>query len=136
METLAPIPEVGKEYSFFLDGRVKEEDKYLARVLAIYPFEATAKKMIYKYDDVYEEVIPNPLMDLWLEAVMDVFWILSEQTDYIVELHIPILCPQNVYVARTVDGGWHAFETTSSRQFGILDVTGELTAKLQEDLPE
>lgn len=130
MINLSPVPNEGESYWFFADDQIKINTAYLAKVLKIYPFSGCSNKFIYKYDDLLEEVVPYPLMDLWLDGVIDTFWILENTTDFIIELYIPELCPQNVYIARDVDGGWHAFETTNSKQFGFLDITGEIHKEL------
>lgn len=130
MDKLSPIPEVGQIYWFYADDLVKKDNEFEARITDVYTYEETAKKFVYKYDDQFQEVVPYPVMDLWLEEVMELFWILAGETDYIVRAMIPGLCPQDVYFARSLDGGWHTFETATSKQFGILDVTGELYNKL------
>lgn len=136
MTNLAPIPEVGEVYWFYANDQVKKETEYPATVTKVIPFWESGTKMIYKYDDYLQEVVAWPLMDIWLELVPEEFWLLSDETDYFIELSIPGICPQNVYAARDTDGGWRVFETQTSKQFGILDITGELYSKLHEDLPE
>jgi len=132
METLAPIPKVGEMHIFYADDRVKQTTEYEARILDVYEYAKTGNKYIYKYDDFYEEVVPTPLMDLWLEAKEELFWILAEKTDFIIEARIEDLCPQLVYFARDLDGGWHSFETHTPKQFGFLDITKENYNKLHE----
>ena len=136
MADLAPIPEVGEMYWFYANDQVKKETELPATVVKVIPFWESGTKMIYKYDDYLQEVVAWPLMDIWLELVPEEFWLLSDETDYFIELSIPDICPQNVYAARDTDGGWRVFETQTSKQFGILDITGELYSKLHEDLPE
>lgn len=136
MTNLAPLPEVGEEYWFYANDQVKQKTELRAKVKKVIPFKDGEKECIFKYDDYFQEVIDYPIMDLWLEQQPELFWILAEVTDYFIELSIPELCPQSVFAARDVDGGWHSFETHSSLQFGILDVTGDLYVNLHEDLPE
>ena len=133
MNTLAPIPEVGKSYWFFANDQVKEKTECEAIVTNVYSFEDSATKTLPIYDAYLEYVIDTPLMDIWIEQLDNLFWILSEQTDFIIELEIPELCSYKVYVARTIDGGWHSFETINPIQFGFLDVTGENHNWLHDD---
>ena len=130
MSNLPPIPKVGQLYWFYENDQVKLDTEFQAKVIDVYTYDDATEKFIYKYDDALEEIVAYPIVDLWLEEAMDLFWILSEKTDYIIRTEIPKLCPQDVFFARTVDGEWHTFETASPRQFGILDVTGELYNRL------
>ena len=132
METLAPIPKVGEVHIFYADDLVKQITECEARILDVYEYKKTADKYIYKYDSYFEEVVPTPLMDLWLEAKEELFWILADETDFIIETRIDDLCPYMTYFARDLDGGWHAFETHSVRQFGFLDITKENYNKLHQ----
>lgn len=136
MTNLAPIPEVGEKYWFYANDEVKQKTEFVATVEKVIPFLDSEKELIYKYDDYLECLVDNPLMDLWLEAVPTEFWLLSDDTDYFIQLDIPDVCPQKTFAARDTDGGWRVFETQNSKQFGILDVTGELYSKLHEDIPE
>jgi hypothetical protein len=132
MEKLAPVPEIGEEYWFYANDQVKKETEFRARIMNVIPFEKGDSKIIYKYDEWTEEVVNIPLIDLWTEELLDSFWILSEKTDYFIELDVPELCHYHVYVARDVDGNWHSFETMLSKQFGFLDIYGDNYRKLHE----
>jgi hypothetical protein len=136
MATFDPVPKIGQTYPFFIDDKIDAKSEISATILNIYSFVDSGNKFIYKYDDFAEDVIPIPIMDLWIEEAADLFWILANETDYIIEAHISDLCPQNVYFARTIDGEWHTFETTDKKQFGILDVTGKYHDQAHEDIPE
>jgi len=130
MENLTPVPEVGQLYWFYANDQKKKETEYRARVVNVYEYAATATKFVYRYDSLTDEVINYPVMDAWIEEAAELFWILSPKTDYIVELYIPELTNFSVYIARDLDGGWHSFETVNEKQFGFLDITGEIHNKL------
>lgn len=132
METLQPVPKLGEKYWFYADDRIKIETEHLAEIVGIYTLKEADKKLVYIYESHAQELVGYPLLDLWNDEIPLAFWILSDETDYIIEAKIPDLCPQNVYFARTVDGGWHAFEVYSSLQFGILDVTENLHKALHK----
>lgn len=132
MESLAPVPIIGQKCWFYIDDVIKPENEFEVTIFAIYSYQESAKKGIYKYDNDWEEVVSIPLMDIWINQLQETFWILNPQTDYILELRIPELCPQDVYAARDLEGNWHTFETTLPKQFGILDVTGEIHNKLHQ----
>lgn len=133
MSKLQRVPKEGETLWFYSNDQIRKQNECKAKVVSVIPFASTASKMVYKYDDYAEDLIAEPVMDLWLEEVLDLFWILSGETDYIIQLYVPDLCAQDVYVARTIDGGWHSFETANFKQFGILDVTGELHDQLYKN---
>lgn len=139
METLAPIPKVGEIYWFYANDQIKKETEYQARVTRIFTIAQTEHVWLQLYDNYLEDVIATPLMDKWIEESMDMFWIMAEKTDFVIELMVPELCQFCIYVARDIDGGWHSFVTHVPKEWGILDVTGEYHEKLNcgdtDDLP-
>lgn len=132
MTSLAPIPKKGDICWFYAGDSVNKKSEYEGKVVNIIPLQKAGYIMIYKYDDYIEDVICYPLMDIWIDQVEDWFWIFDKSTDFILELSIPGACQCSIYAARDLDGGWHTFETIVPRQFGILDVTGELHKQVQE----
>ena len=132
MKKCDPVPEEGRSYGFYANDQVTKDTEHEAKVLRVYTFDESGNKEVYVYNDIFERVESVPVMDLWIEEAMDLFWILEPQTDYIIELFIPTLIGGAVFAARDLDGGWHTFETTDEKQFGILDVTGKLHNKLHE----
>lgn len=134
MKELSPPPKEGMIYPFFANDQIKRETCYRARVDKVIPIQESSSLHIYKYDSYFEQVIPYPIMDLWIEALSDIFWILDTETDYILRLCVPGLSSFDIYAARTVDGGWHSFETMGSNQFGILKVCDYTKCDLCKDL--
>lgn len=127
---MQPVPEQGEMLWFYANDQVKEKTEYQAKVIRVYDYWDSDKRIIYKYDDILQDTVENPIMDLWIENSIDMFWILNHETDYIIEIIVPDLCPQSIFVARDIDGGWHSMITITEKEFGILDVTGELYRKL------
>lgn len=127
------VPDIGESFWFYPNDIIKESAKLKAKVIGVYNFANSDQKFIYKYVDEVEEVIAVPLMDLWIDAVEENFWILAQFTDYILELQIPGLTPLCVFAARDLDGGWHAFETVVPTQFGFLDVDGIYDKAMSDD---
>jgi len=126
MKTLAPIPKEGEIYWFYPNDIVKENNQYEAKIQKVYPFSATAWKFIYTYDDYLEDLVSTPVMDIWMEELKEMFWILASETDYIIEISVPELCQQRIFVARDQDGGWHSFVTIMEKEFGILDTSNSI----------
>ncbi len=133
MKTLAPIPKEGERYLFYTDDIIKEDHQYIATIKKVYPLELTGAKFIYQYSDYAEDIISVPLLDLWMEALDELFWILDIDTDYILEISVPELCRQPVFVARDLDGGWHSFVVLTEKEFGILDTTKTITNTLEQN---
>jgi hypothetical protein len=130
MTSLDPVPKKGEHCWFYTDDRVDLKHEHEAIVVEAFSFWDSGFETIARYDDVLEDVIDEPVMDLWIIDQDETFWILDEETDYIIKINVPELTARPIYVARTVDGGWHSFETVSPKEFGILDVTGELHKKV------
>lgn len=131
MDTLDPIPEVNSSCLFYTNGQITKKTEYKATIKKVYPFALSDRRFIYKYDDWAEEAIVWPLMDLWMEAKDNLFWLLNKTTDYIIEISVPELCPNPIFVARSIDGGWQSFDIVSLKEFGILDVTGKYHNELK-----
>lgn len=128
---LEPIPEVGKEYHFWDDGKSSPSRHYICRCeRVIKPQEA--KKINFDllyYPHGTKTDIPIPytksLYDIWKDAVIDHYWLMAEDTDAFVEVSCPSYDENNLWAARTKFGGWFTLDIQSSWQGGDIDVTGE-----------
>ena len=99
-----PIPEVGKEYHIFDDGKVRPSRLYIAKILEIIPFE---------------ECRDHKLISDWTEEVTECYWLYSQETDYFVKAKFD---DEVVYFVRTTDGGWFSLGFWAAR----LDTDGSL----------
>ncbi len=130
--SLEPIPEVGKEYHFWDDGKKSPGRHYICRCERVIPYKEaknikfTLKDYHYPYteDSEYEEYDTN-LKDIWKQAVKDHSWVYSEDTDYFVEVSCPAYDENNLWAARTKNGGWFTLNIQSDWQGGDIDVTGK-----------
>lgn len=129
-QKLKPIPEVGKFYHFFDDGKLSPGRHYICKVEQIVS-ESNANNIIIKdipvWDDnnkCYRENIT--LTDCWLKEKECNNWIYAPITDYFVEVSCPKYDKYNLWFARTKDGGWFSLDIQSGWQGGRLDVTGEI----------
>ena len=128
--TLAPIPKKGETYWFYLCGKIKIKDEFEAIVEQVIPFAECDTYFVRQYYAELEDIVETAVMDIWLENQDEMFWLLAEMTDYIIEVSIPNLTPAKVYFARTTDGEWYSLEVNTPRHLGLLDVTGEYHNKL------
>ena len=129
-QKLKPIPEVGKFYHFFDDGKLSPGRHYICKVEQIVS-ESNANNIIIKdipvWDDnneCYRE--KSTLTDCWLKEKECNNWIYAPITDYFVEVSCPKYDKYNLWFARAKDGGWFSLDIQSDWQGGRLDVTGEI----------
>lgn len=101
------IPEVGKTYNCFDDGKIRESRLYTVDIVA---------------------VIPNWRIDfktkrLWKRSVKECYWLFAKKTDYFVKTANGE--DGDAVFVRTVDGGW--FSIGGFMNSGRLDIDGKLT---------
>jgi hypothetical protein len=99
-----PIPEVGKEYHIFDDGKIRPSRHYIAKILEIIPFE---------------ECKDEDLLESWRDEVETCYWLFATETDYFVKAEYD---DEMSYFVRTIDGGWFSLGFGASR----LDIDGSL----------
>lgn len=126
------IPEVGKEYYFFDDGKTSPSRCYKAKVLREIPWEEGEEVVVDKYDYDLEQTIPTSLQDIYKEESEEHDWIFSREPTPFLECSIPGYDKNTVFFGRTKDGGWFSFDIQSRWQGGRLDVTGEIFKDAKE----
>ena len=114
---LQPVPEVGKEYHIFDDGKIKPSRHYIAKVIEIIPALQSA--------GLYPE-----LYDAWQRELADYDWLFAVDTDYFIKAETTApTYEQYQYFVRTVDGGWFSMGWWASR----LDIDGSLYEEMKEN---
>lgn len=109
--TLQPVPEVGKEYHIFDDGKIKPSRHYIAKIVKlIYPEDA------YEITDLYTA---------WQEQVEECFWLFAKETDYFVVAESDY-DKDLIYFVRTTDGGWFSIDYPGCWMGARLDIDGSL----------
>lgn len=131
MENNKCIPEIGKEYHFWDDGKSSPSRHYICRCERVIPFKE-AKNIVFELKDYFdpknsELFIPYKvsLYEIWKKESSYADWLFAEDTDYFVEISCPVYDDNNLWAARTKDGGWFTLDIQSSWQGGYVDVTGE-----------
>lgn len=111
------LPEVGKVYNFYDDGKVRPSRHELVTITDI-----------KKFDDVDSD-IKKIIEDEQKER----FWLYKPQTDYVIfgETNMDMPDPNYMFI-RTKDDGW--FGVGKSWADGRLDVDRKLTEQLIKDL--
>ena len=107
-----PVPEVGKEYHTFDDGKIKPSRHSIVTITSIIPFT---------------ECKDDALMSIWTDEVTDCYWLYANETDYFVEGKYDDE-DESSYFVRAKDGGWFSLGWIGAR----LDVDGSLYSKMLE----
>lgn len=137
------VPEVGKEYHFWDDGKSSPSRHYICRCERVIPYKEgkdikfTLKEYLppYTKDAKFKEYETN-LSEIWKKAVKGHDWIYVEDTDFFVEISCPRYDENNLWAARTKWGGWFTLNIQSSWQGGEIDVTGEKYNRIIEELED
>lgn len=116
----ANIPEIGKEYHFFDDGKTSISRHYICKCEKVITPEE-AKAMIFDSDGG-----KITLYDIWKNESSKCDFLFAKNTDYFVEVSCPRYDENNLWAVRTKDGGWFTLDVLSSWQGGRVDVTGEI----------
>ena len=122
-DNLKPVPEIGKYYHFWDDGKVSPGRHYICKVENLIKVKE-AKNIIVKVpiDEYFQN---KTLYEVWKESVKDRD-LFTKNTDYFVEISCPEYDKNNLYAVRTKNGGWFTLDIQNWWQGGILDVTGEI----------
>ena len=108
-----PVPEVGREYHIFDDGKVRPSRHNICKIYKVIPFD--------ECDDL-------ELLESWRDEVSRAYWLFSPETDYFVdgtvkkedgvfEIH---------HFVRTFDGGWFSINYPEYWMAYRLDIDGSL----------
>jgi len=108
------IPEVGKEYNCFDDGKIRCSRLYTVKVEATIPFEEGKSD-----EDMFKQ---------WEEEVKNCYWLYKETTDYFI-ISENSDGEKETFV-RTKNDRWFSMGFLSS---GLLDVDGSLTKQMAEN---
>lgn len=130
-----PIPEVGKIYNFYDDGKLSHTRQFKAKVLKMISTEEA--KNIQLSNDDSELDKHETLFDGWMESIKDCShngepWLYDTQTDYFIECSIAEYDKDPIWFVRTIHGGWFSMDITGFWQSGALDVDGSLTEEMEK----
>ena len=125
------IPEVGKFYHFWDDGKSSPSRHYICKVERVITPEEAKDIMVavtdWDFDENGEVKRVTSLYDHWKEeAVPNHDWLYANDTDCFVEASCPRYDENNLWFARTKDGGWFSMDIQSSWQGGTLDIDGSV----------
>lgn len=107
----AKVPVVGKEYSYFDDGKINESRHDIATITEVIP-----------YKDIDTQTKTE-----WVVEFNNCHWLYSKNTDYFIKSHL-INANVDVVFVRTKDGGWFSLGWWGGR----LDIDGKLLKIMNE----
>ena len=105
------VPEVGKEYHTFDDGKIRPSRHAITTISEVISFD---------------ECSDTELLELWHNEVEECYWLYATETDYFVKAEYD---DETAYFVRTVDGGWFSLGWFGAR----LDIDGSLYEKMKEN---
>ena len=106
---LQPVPEVGKEYHAFDDGKIRPSRLEVVKITELIPFDKADEELINE----------------WKQEVEECYWLYATETDYFAKGEWD---DETSYFVRTEDGGWFSLGWFGSR----LDIDGDLYKKMIE----
>lgn len=125
---LKPIPEVGKYYHFWDDGKLSPGRHYICRCERIITPEEAKSIMIEVLNEYIDDVMDTiSLYEHWYDDEMPNHdWLFETETDYFIECSCPEYDKHNLWFVRTKDGGWFSMDIQSGWQSGRLDIDGKI----------
>ena len=125
-----PLPKIGQQYHFFDDGKITPSRHSIATVTRVVPF-SEADSIIVKVREWDEEIddpiyVDKHITEVWKNDVIEHYWIMNAETDYLIECSIPDYDDNLIWSARDYAGGWFSMDIQSDWQAGRLDVDGKL----------
>ena len=139
------LPEVGKKYHFFDDGKLHMQRHYIATVLRIVPFDEVKDIVVKEFDynlvedgkPVEECLVDQCIIDTWHRERDNHDWLYPSsdyETDYFIEISVPGYDEYNLWAVRTKWGYFFTMDIQSSWQGGVLDVDGSRFKEFKEIL--
>jgi hypothetical protein len=104
------VPEIGKTYNCFDDGKIRHSRLYTVNIVEVILFNK----------------IDKDILDEWTEVTKEIDWLFAKETDFFIKTDDGE--DGEAIFVRTLDGGW--FSIGGFMNSGRLDVDGELTAFL------
>ena len=123
------VPEIGKYYHFWDDGKSSPSRHYICKVERIITPEE-AKDVMLKVTtcdtEKNEEIfVETSLYDHWKNnELVACPWLYAPETDWFIEASCPKYDVYHLWFVRTKNGGWFSLNVESSWQAGELDVNG------------
>lgn len=112
------IPEVGKEYHFFDDGKTGRSRRFIVNIIEVIPFSEMKDRKVVK---------------AWKNEVKECFWLYAKTTDYFVKGICSDYDTNALWFVRTLDGRWFSIDYPNCWMGGVLDVDNKIWDRLIAD---
>lgn len=106
-----PVPEVGKKYHIFDDGKIRPSRHSIITIAEVIPFA---------------EFKDEEILEAWHIEVEECYWLFATETNYFIRGTFED--DDDMWFVRTVDGGWFSLGWFGSR----LDIDSSLYNKMIE----
>lgn len=146
------VPQIGKDYHFFDDGKIRDSRHYIGTVMEILTEEEAREKKLRTYinddnttegmDCEYDEASDTFYTDMSLSEIRKreysnhlntescSSWLYAKETDCYIGVSIPEYDENIIWFVRDIDGGWFSMSIQDSWQCGRLDVDGKLYERM------
>ena len=116
-----PVPEAGKEYHIFDDGKIRYSRHSICKITSVVAFNDC--------DD-------SELLQAWLDRKEQAYWLFADETDYFVNGAVKMSNGEFEihHFVRTKDGGWFSIDYPKTWTASRLDIDGSLYKSLEEQL--
>ena len=113
-----PLPEIGKTYFAYDDGKIRVTREYQVKVLDI---------LTYKQ-------LPKEIKRLWRQRAIESYWLFSPKSDYFIKaVRLEVDNGKEQYFARTHGNTWFGVSNTGDWDYcGELDTDGSLYKQAHE----
>ncbi len=125
------LPKIGEYYHFFDDDKTSPNRHYICKIEKIIPFEEgkniilnTPRGETFKDGKFESYFIDMSLEDIWKDEIKQCNWVYDKETDYFIEASCPVYDKNNLWFARSKEGGWFSMDVQCYWQAGKLDVDG------------
>ena len=118
---MEPIPEIGKKYHCFDDGKITFSRHYIVKIDEVLNYMKFKKKY------------PNEFKQ-YCKTAKDHYWLYSRQTDKFIIIYKGENDELGVFV-RTKQGGWFSF-SSSFLYCGDLDINGKIWDSLVANIDD
>lgn len=112
---IQPVPEVGKTYHIFDDGKLNPNRLYTARILEVIPTDKV-DPLVYKAWKCEKDIAD---------------WLYATDTDYFVKANSNF-DDNPLHFVRTIDGGWFSIDYPDDWMGARLDIDGSLYNMMKE----
>jgi len=122
---LKALPEIGKKYHFFDDGKIGSSRHYIAECVEIISAEEAKNRFFVLQDEdeqigTESDIIELSMYDIWKDEAENHKYLYAQETDCFVGCIIPKYDDNIIWFARTTDGGWFSINIQSWWQSGRL----------------